>query len=85
MLMCDVEITKTIRLSEKDISDIISACFCGGCNYWARINNTTSEWKKAKEELKGKDPTFEDIILWILDIGYSIEIEDVEDEYEAFH
>ena len=83
MFKIDVEIKKTIKLSEEDILDILSAAF-SSC-FWARIDNTTEAWDKARAEIKCTDPTVEDLMVWILNNGYEIIIIDREDEYEVYY
>lgn len=78
----EVKVEKTIKLTEEDINDILSACFYGGCSYWACIDNTTEDWKLAKRKLcedGNDDPTIEDIMVWLLCNGYAVNLIDEED------
>lgn len=75
--------TKTLTLAEKDISDILSACFMG--NYWACIDNATTSWEIARVNLRKNGnayPTIEEIMTWLLCNGGSIFVEDIENDYE---
>lgn len=78
----EVKVEKTIKLTEEDIKDILSACFYGGCSYWACIDNRTEDWKLAERKLcenGNDDPTIEDIIVWLLCNGYAVNLIDEED------
>lgn len=78
----NVNIEKTIKLTEEDLSDILCSCFEGGCNYWCCIDNTTDEWIDAKEQLctQGNcQPVIEDIMVYMLTHDMPIRLIDEED------
>lgn len=79
----NVEVKKTIKFTEEDLNDILCSCFEGGCSYWCCIDNTTTEWDKAREKLHlngNTDPTTEDIMLQMLVDGKPIRLIDQEED-----
>ena len=83
----EIEIKKTIKLTEEDISDILCSCFEGGCSYWACLDNSEISWEIARVNLYkngNTDPTLEDVMTWILCNNRNIFIEDEEDDCERY-
>lgn len=77
-----MEITITKTYNEEDIEDIISVMFQSFYPYFM-LDNTTDEWKKARNSLS-KDATIEEITRVMFESGQAIKIIDVEDETEYY-
>ena len=77
-----MEITITKTYDKDDIEDIISVMFQSLYPYFM-LDNTTDEWKKARESLS-KDATIEEITRVMFESGQAIKIIDVEDETEYY-
>lgn len=81
----------TIRrmLTPDDFETILTTALEGGIGYWACLDNTTEDWKSARselsEELKDNEneydrkPTYEQIMMRLLQSGKAILFEDAED------
>ena len=68
--------------TEEDLLDIISVGVYD-IGYWALIDNTTEDWKRASESLP-KNHTFEEVMLQLLKTGNCVVLEDVEDPDESW-
>lgn len=73
----------TFSYSDKEMIDIISSAVYD-IGYWACIDNGTTEWDEAHNEVP-KDYTFEDLMYHILKKGEKITIVDAEDDDEIWH
>lgn len=73
------------ELTLDDMDDILVTALEGGIDYWAVLDNTTPEWKKAREQVKARKgpdgPVFwSEVALKVLLNGDSIKFEDAEGE-----
>lgn len=73
----------TFSYSDKEMIDIISSAVYD-IGYWACIDNGTTEWDEARNEVP-KDYTFEDLMYHILKKGEKITIVDAEDDDEIWY
>ena len=73
----------TFSYGDKEMIDIISSAVYD-IGYWACIDNGTTEWDEARNEVS-KDYTFEDLMYHILKKGEKITIVDAEDDDEIWH
>lgn len=83
----NVEVKKTLKLTEEDLDDILCSCFEGGCSYWCCIDNTAPDWKRSKGELyqNGNDyPTIEEIMLQMLKTDKPIRLIDQEEDVSVY-
>jgi hypothetical protein len=70
------------KFNDEDMIDIISSASYD-IGYWACVDNTTEDWKRASAALPSGH-TFEDIMWTLLKTGQSIQIEDAEDNEESW-
>ena len=84
----EVNVERTLTLTELDLSDILCSCFEGGCGYWACLDNSTKEWDAAREAVIEKigehNYTIEDVMMHILCSGGSLRLIDQEDDDQVF-
>lgn len=83
------EYTIKRELTPDDFDDILTAAIEGGISYWACLDNSTDDWKAAKaeliEELKSEEneydrrPTYDQIMMRLLQNGKSVVFTDAED------
>jgi len=83
----NLEIETTLHYSHDDVLDILSDVFETGIIFWGVLDNTTSDWREARNELRiktGQNPYICEIAEYVLDKGKSIHICDIEDENEVY-
>lgn len=83
--MEEIRFTVERLLTVGDLEDIFTTALEGGIGYWARLDNTTPEWKKAKEQLKAANQEcyWGTVATKVLLNGDAIKFEDAEDEEDS--
>jgi hypothetical protein len=88
-MILQTEYTIRRELTPDDFDVILTTAIEGGISYWACLDNSTDDWKAAKaeliEELKDEEneydrkPTYDQIMMRLLQNGKSVAFTDAED------
>lgn len=78
--MEEIKFTVERILTVGDLDDIFTTAIEGGIGYWAVLDNTTPEWKKARKQIEdsGEEPYWGTVAAKVLLNGDSIRFYDAE-------